>query len=112
MKLTYHRNGDYLLPDLCLIEAEQRPLGKYGRMRLRYLEEHRPGLYTRLGLSVVTITGGIDAHPFIDLAVYSRIGSHRCNLLLACVSGCLLHVPIRPIRLCSPSTRRKQGTTW
>ena len=51
MKLTYHRNGDYLLPDIGLTEAEQRPLGKYGRMRLRYLEEHRPGLYTRLLLS-------------------------------------------------------------
>ena len=51
MKLTYHRNGDYLLPDLGLTKAEQRPLGKYGRMRLRYLEEHRPGLYTRLLLS-------------------------------------------------------------
>ena len=51
MKLTYHRNGDYLLPDIGLTEAEQRPLGKYGQMRLRYLEEHRPGLYTRLLLS-------------------------------------------------------------
>ena len=51
MKLTYHRNGDYLLPDIGLTEAEQRPLGKNGRMRLRYLEEHRPGLYTRLLLS-------------------------------------------------------------
>ena len=51
MKLTYHRNGDYLLPDLGLTEAKQRPLGKYGRMRLHYLEEHRPGLYTRLLLS-------------------------------------------------------------
>ena len=51
MKLTYHRNGDYLLPDLGLTEAEQHPLGKYGRMRLRYLEEHRPRLYTRLLLS-------------------------------------------------------------
>ena len=37
MKLTYYQNGDYLLPDLGLTEAEQRPLGKYGRMRLRYL---------------------------------------------------------------------------
>ena len=51
MKLTYHRNGDYLLPDLGLTEAEQRPLSKYGRMRLRFLEEHRPGLYTQLLLS-------------------------------------------------------------
>ena len=58
MKLTYHRNGDYLLPDIGLTEAEQRPLGKYGRMRLRYLEEQRPGLYTRLLLS-----GTLMEHP-------------------------------------------------
>ncbi len=37
MKLTYHRCGDYLLPDLGLTEEEQHPLGKYGRMRLNYL---------------------------------------------------------------------------
>lgn len=50
-ELTYKRNGDYLLPDLGLTEAEQRPLGKYGMLRQRYLEENRPGLYTRLLLS-------------------------------------------------------------
>ena len=48
MKLNYHRNRDYLLPDLELAEAERRPLGKYERMRLRYLEKYRPGLCLRL----------------------------------------------------------------
>ena len=42
MKLTYHRCGDYLLPDLGLTEEEQQPLGKYGIMRMNYLKEHRP----------------------------------------------------------------------
>ena len=51
MKLNYSHHGDYPQPDLGLTEAEQRPLGKYGRMRLCYLEEHRPGLHTRLLLS-------------------------------------------------------------
>ena len=51
MKLTYHWNSDYLLLDLGLSEAEQRPLGKYGRMHVRYLKDHRPGLCTRLLLS-------------------------------------------------------------
>ncbi len=51
MKLTYHRCGDYLLPDLGLTEEEQQPLGKYGRMRLNYLKEHRPGLFSSLLLS-------------------------------------------------------------
>lgn len=50
-ELIYRQNGDYLLPDLGLTETEQKPLGKYGLMRLHYLEESRPGLYTRLLLS-------------------------------------------------------------
>ncbi len=51
MKLTYHRCVDYLLPDLGLTEEEQRPLGKYGRIRLNYLKKHRPGLFSSLLLS-------------------------------------------------------------
>lgn len=45
---TYTEVGDYLLPDLIVDEAEQQPIGKYGRMRRRYLKEHRPVLYTNL----------------------------------------------------------------
>ena len=51
IELNYKRSGDYLLPDLGLTETEQLPLGKYGLLRQRYLEENRPGLYTRLILS-------------------------------------------------------------
>ena len=50
-ELIYKRNGDYLLPEMGLSEAEQKPLGKYGMMRQQYLEQQRPGLYTRLILS-------------------------------------------------------------
>ena len=48
IELKYRQSGDYLLPDLGLTEEEQKPLGKYGMMRQQYLEENRPGLYTRL----------------------------------------------------------------
>ena len=51
MNIMYHQNGDYLLPDMGLNETDKTPLNKYGRIRLRYLQEHRPGLYTRLILS-------------------------------------------------------------
>ena len=51
MSIMYHQNGDYLLPGMGLNEKDKTPLNKYGRMRLRYLQEHRPGLYTRLILS-------------------------------------------------------------
>ena len=49
--LTYTLCGDYYLPDLNLSDADKTPLWHYGRMRLNYLREHRPGLYTRLILS-------------------------------------------------------------
>ena len=34
-----------------LTELEKKPLGKYGMMRRKYLEESRQGLYTRMILS-------------------------------------------------------------
>ena len=47
--LSYTLHGDYYLPDLGVEPGY--PLGKYGMARIKYLEEHRPGLYTRLLLS-------------------------------------------------------------
>ena len=49
--IHYTLHGDYYLPDLELPEKASAPLGRYGRMRKAYLEEHRPGLYERLLLS-------------------------------------------------------------
>ena len=49
--LTYSRNGDYLIPDLTLDEQPSRDLGKYGRMRKKFLEEHRPIQWGNLVIS-------------------------------------------------------------
>ncbi len=46
---TYSEINGYLIPDL--ITADAACLGKWGRMRKRYLKEHRPVLYTNLLLS-------------------------------------------------------------
>jgi hypothetical protein len=51
MRLNYKQNGDYLIPEMGLTEQEQKPLGKYGMMRRKYLEENRSGLYTRMILN-------------------------------------------------------------
>ena len=50
-KLNYTRNGDYLIPNLTLSETETKPLGKYGRMRKKYLQENRPVLWNSMILS-------------------------------------------------------------
>ena len=50
-ELIYIRVGDYYIPDLKLAEQPDKPIGKYGRMRQRYLKEHRPALYSSLLLT-------------------------------------------------------------
>ena len=68
-ELIYKRSGDYLLPEMGLTEAERQPLGKYGIMRQQYLEQNRPGLYTRLILS-----GRLMEHlQEIDRTAHSRL---------------------------------------
>ena len=49
--LTYIKVGDYYIPNLVLKEQPDTPIGRYGCMRLRYLKEHRKGLYTSLLLT-------------------------------------------------------------
>ena len=50
MEITYSKCGDVYLPDL-KIEDGAMTIGKYGRMRKRYLKEHRPALYSNLLLA-------------------------------------------------------------
>lgn len=50
-KITYHKEGDYLVPDLYLPKQAEKHIGKYGRLRLNYLKEHKRGLYTELLIS-------------------------------------------------------------
>ena len=45
MEITYTRKGDYLYPNLVLDPTDQVDVGKYGRLRQRYLQEHREPLY-------------------------------------------------------------------
>ena len=46
-KITYHQEGDYLIPDLIIEDSNKNyQIGKYGRLRLNYLREHHKGLYT------------------------------------------------------------------
>ena len=49
--LNYTQTGDYLIPNLTLSETETKPLGKYGRMRKQYLQEHRQVLWNCMILS-------------------------------------------------------------
>ena len=48
--IHYTLRGDYYFPDIA-VPDEHMAIGRYGRMRKAYLEEHHPGMYERLILS-------------------------------------------------------------
>lgn len=51
MELTYHWEGDVLIPDLELEDGSNYQIGKYGRMRQRYLFENHHAMYIHLVLT-------------------------------------------------------------
>ena len=66
-EITYKTVNDVQIPDLSLPETE--PIGRYGRMRQRYLKEHRPVLWNHL-----VLTGMLYEHLYeIELTAQSRI---------------------------------------
>lgn len=50
-KITYHKEGDYLIPDLYMSKQPKKHIGRYERLRLNYLKEYKRGLYTELMIS-------------------------------------------------------------
>ena len=57
-ELTYTKKGDYQIPDLVMDgAAELASLGRYGRMRRKFLEEHHHGTYISM-----LLTGSLPGH--------------------------------------------------
>ena len=48
MEITYTEKDGIFYPNLTLPEHTHYPIGKYGRMRLDFLKNHRKGMYTTL----------------------------------------------------------------
>ena len=76
--IHYTLHGDYYFPDLELSEAPRQAIGHYGRMRKAYLEEHRPGLYTRLVLS---------SKLYEHLAETDQVCRDRMERMIALMAG-------------------------
>ena len=53
--ITYHGEGDYLLPDL--VPPESPHIGIWGMRRRDYLKKHHDGIYTGM-----LLTGKLSAH--------------------------------------------------
>ena len=48
MEITYTNHDGFYLPNLTLPKKEEASFGRYGRLRLKYLKEHRRVLYINL----------------------------------------------------------------
>ena len=57
MNITYHWEGDYLIPDLMAGGSTRQSIGHYGRMRRRFLQEHRP-----IQFSIMVLNGTLYDH--------------------------------------------------
>ena len=55
--IEYHLEGDYYIPNLIMFKQEKITLNKYGRMRLKYLKEHKKAEYT-----IMLIDGTLNSH--------------------------------------------------
>mgnify|MGYP003290682052 CR=1 FL=1 len=70
---TYRQVGDYFIPDIELPERNYE-IGKYGRMRHRYLKEHRKIQYTTMIL---------DGTLYDHLEEIDRICNERIETIVA-----------------------------
>lgn len=55
--IEYHLEGDYYIPNLSMPKQEKITLNKYGRMRLKYLKEHKKADYT-----IMLMNGTLNTH--------------------------------------------------
>jgi len=55
--IEYHLEGDYYIPNRTIPKQEKITLNKYGRMRLKYLKEHKKADYT-----IMLMNGTLNAH--------------------------------------------------
>ena len=71
-EITYHKEGDYYIPDLYLVEDEYEKnyhIGKYGHLRLEYLKNHKKAEYI-----VLFMDGKLNRYLHeIDIACEDRI---------------------------------------
>ncbi len=71
LNLSYHQEGDYLLPDL--LPPESPCIGIWGLRRRNYLRKHHDGIYTGMLLS-----GKLNAH----LEEVDRAANEMFDLLM------------------------------
>lgn len=68
VEITYHKEGNYLIPDLYLEDNYKGnyQIGKYGNLRLHYLKEHKKAEY-----SIMLMDGTLRKH-IVDIDIQAK----------------------------------------
>ena len=68
IEITYHKEGDYLIPDLYLEKNYKKDyqIGKYGHLRLQYLKEYKKAEY-----SIMLLDGNLRKH-IVDTDIQAK----------------------------------------
>ena len=106
MKLTYTERNGIFYPDLALPKQTNHPIGKYGRMRLDYLQQHRRGTYTTLLTSCT-----LNQHLYDT----EQEAKRQINLTLSRLVNCCttaLRTPMRPMTILPSSLARRWPSWW
>ena len=77
---TYREENGHFIPDIILPEQTDYQIGKYGRMHLDYIKQHRRGRYTTL-LTEGTLNAqlheiDLEANEMLD-SIISRLAAKR-----------------------------------
>lgn len=76
--LTYTKSGDYFIPNITIKETS-KPIGRFGRMRRKYLQEENPILYNDLVLT---------EKLFLHLLEVEAIAQRRFDVLMEQMKVC------------------------
>ena len=69
LEITYHKEGDYYIPDLYLENENYKNdyhIGKYGYLRLQYLKEHK-----KAGYSIMLLDSTLRKH-IVDTDIQAK----------------------------------------
>ena len=74
MKIEYTKQGDYYIPNIVAYQnIKNLNLGRYGRMRLKFLKEHKKAEYT-----ILLMDNKLEKH----LVEIDKIANERFELLM------------------------------
>ena len=82
MEITYRKHEDFCVPNLLMHGSEPAAYGRFGRMRLKYLKEHRRAVYINLKVSgqLTHYLNKIDSFEFPGLSGMDKMSGIMQNL--------------------------------